>query len=278
MSVPSTIYFRFLNRFTNSRLFGSCQKPKEGCTSSCYSSVSPHVIRQLAPELRHMLSFSKSGPFGNASLVYLVDSLLAGAGSGFQGISTAVADATESVFASRELSRMHQAKKQQPIFQNVSMLEDSLLNKAVWLAPRAQVLVESFVAYGESMEGEIQKSFLENARDADALAIDMVHPNGHDGTSEGQVGLNNVLHPNGKVICTQMQEADSMKMTEPLLRRIQSTSLVGVKGSYVDAPAKQSKFHITNFSTNIIKADLSGRCLGVIIEFNETCFMLQRIL
>lgn len=80
VSVPSTICFRLLNRFHNSRFQG-------GCTFSCYSSVSPHLTRHLAP-------------FGNTSLVYLVDSLLVGAGSGFQCISMAVADATELVFAS----------------------------------------------------------------------------------------------------------------------------------------------------------------------------------
>lgn len=191
--------------------------PKEGRVSSCYSSLSSHVIEQLRKELQLMLPFSKSGSLG-VSLISTIDSFLAGPESGFQGISTAAADGAESVLALRDMSRMLLAKRRS-VFETFSIAE-TLLGKGSYFAPKARKMIESYVAYVESMEGQIQASFLRNATDAKALEIDMVHPNGHDGTKEGRIGLNNVLNPNGKVICTQMQESGSMKMTEPVLERI----------------------------------------------------------
>ena len=92
-----------------------------------------------------------------------------------------------------------------------------MLGIGKYLAPHANVLSAVLGTQVESIEGFIL--FMRNGTDAHALAVDMVFHNGSDGTKEGQVGLNNVMHPNGKFILTQMQESYSMSMTKPALEQ-----------------------------------------------------------
>jgi hypothetical protein len=218
-----------------------CRKPKPGCASSSYSALSKHVVDQLDEELKVKIRFTTEGPFLSKAVVDFVDSMVTNPNRGFQGISTAIADSSTSELARRDMSRFLDAETRSSMFRTVKVSED-LLPFASLVVPRAEVLIEAFVAFVGGFMLLIQQSFLNTMIDADAFQLDHWHPNGYSGNPQGHIGTVTILHPTGEVMCLQGHESVSLSLSKPVLIKLRSLAGGKLCGAYVDSPLTQGVF------------------------------------